>query len=166
MGESEIRAVFVPSLVRADDTIEGLGIYSTEKKALDVLRHTLGRRTVEGLKEAQLVLWELDESEVAPTPLKHMLANECPICRQKTFWTDAIELNALCYAQSCQAWIEHSDLEEEVVDCGWPPIGFTTQSSNLADALQLLRVYGAKIRGSGEHASKEMFEQLDGGGST
>ena len=160
MTAEQREAVFVPSVLTADGALEGLGIYSTEAKALEVLRDTLRERIAEGLKEAQLVLWELDAADSEAIPLKHMLANLCPVCRQRTFWTDAIEMSALCYLSSCQAWIEDSDIEEDRVDCGWPPIGFTSQSESLAEALSVLRIYGAKIRGSGELAPAEEAEEM------
>lgn len=155
MASADHVAVFVPSIVNSDDVQEGLGIYSTEQKALDVLRDTLRARTAERLKDAQIVLWVLDEAKTPSIPLKHMLAHRCPVCRQPAFWIDAIEMNALCYVRSCQAWVEHSDIETDKVDCGWPPIGFTSQSADLDEALQILKVYGAKMRGSGTMAKEE-----------
>jgi len=145
---NEEKFVFVPSIVTIEGLIEGLGIFSKESSALDVLKNRLNKNWSSGYKEAQLVMWELDSDESKAIPLKHMYANVCPICDERTFWTDAIELNALCYLPTCQAWIESSDIETDKVDCGWPPIGYTSQVDSLADALSSLRTYGAKIRAS------------------
>ena len=145
---SEQKFVFVPSIVTIEGKIEGLGIYSEEPLALDILKNKLRNNWSTGYKEAQLVMWQLNSSESEAVPLKHMYANVCPICDERTFWTDAVELNALCYLPTCQAWIESSDVESEKVDCGWPPIGYTSQVDTLADALTALRLYGARIRAS------------------
>ena len=140
--------VFVPSIVNIDGNIEGLGIYSKESLAFDALKKKISENWSSGYKEAQLVMWTLDSDDSKAVPLKHMSANVCPICDERTFWTDAVEMNALCYLPACQAWIESSDKEMDKIDCGWPPIGYTSQVDTLADALSSLRNYGAKIRAS------------------
>ena len=144
----DIKFVFVPSIVNIDGVLEGLGIYSKESLALDKLKKKISENWSSGFKEAQLVMWTLNSDESEAIPLKHMYAHVCPICDERTFWTDVVEMNALCYLPACQAWIESSDIEEEKVDCGWPPIGFTSQVDSLEDALSSLRTYGAKIRAS------------------
>ena len=140
----EIKFVFVPSIVDIDGIIEGLGIYSEESLALEKLKKKLTDNWSSGYKEAQLVMWTLNSDEKEAVPLKHMYAKVCPICDERAFWTDVVEMNALCYLPACQAWIEHSDIEEDKVDCGWPPIGFTAQLDSLEEALSSLRNYGAK----------------------
>ena len=144
----EIKFVFVPSIVDIDGIIEGLGIYSEESLALEQLKKKLIDNWSSGYKEAQLVMWTLNSDDKEAVPLKHMYAKVCPICDERAFWTDVVEMNALCYLPACQAWIEHSDIEEDKVDCGWPPIGFTAQLDSLEEALSSLRNYGAKIRAS------------------
>ena len=140
--------VFVPSIVNIDGIVEGLGIYSNEKSALEKLRKKISGNWSDGYKEAQLVMWTLDSDSSDATPLKHMYAKTCPICDERTFWIDVVEMNALCYLPACQAWIESSDIEEERIDCGWPPIGFTSHSDSIEGALRELRKYGARIRTS------------------
>lgn len=140
--------VFVPSIVNIEGKMEGLGIYSDENLAFDKLKRKIGENWSSGYKEAQLVMWTLDSDETKAVPLKHMYANVCPICDERTFWTDVVEMNALCYLPACQAWIESSDRETDKIDCGWPPIGYTAQVDTLEDALTSLRIYGAKIRAS------------------
>lgn len=140
--------VFVPSLINIDGVIEGLGIFSDEKLALDKLNKKIREHWSMGYKEAQLVMWTLDSDDSEAVPLKHMYANTCPICDERTFWTDVVEMNALCYLPACQAWIESSDIEEGQVDCGWPPIGYTSFSDSIDGALDSLRKYGARIRTS------------------
>jgi hypothetical protein len=134
--------------VNIDGILEGLGIYSKESFAFDVLKNKIRKNWSSGYKEAQLVMWTLDSDESKAVPLKHMYAHTCPICDERTFWTDVVEMNALCYLPACQAWIESSDKEIGKVDCGWPPIGYTSQVDSLEDALLSLRNYGAKIRAS------------------
>lgn len=140
--------VFVPSVVNIDGEIEGLGIYSNENSALEKLKKKISENWSEGYKEAQLVMWTLDSDSSEAVPLKHMYAKTCPICDERTFWTDVVEMNALCYLPACQAWIESSDIEEGRIDCGWPPIGFTSFSDSIEGALTSLRKYGARIRTS------------------
>ncbi|HJM45106.1 MAG TPA: hypothetical protein QF644_04070 [Candidatus Poseidoniaceae archaeon] len=140
--------VFVPSIVNIEGKMEGLGIYSEEALAFEKLKKKIGDNWSSGYKEAQLVMWTLDSDETKAVPLKHMYANVCPICDERTFWTDVVEMNALCYLPACQAWIESSDIETDKIDCGWPPIGYTAQVDNLEEALTSLRIYGAKIRAS------------------
>ena len=138
---------FVPSIENEEGDLMGLGIFSTEELANDVLRKYLKNAWMVKLKSAQVVVWEVDVAgKDGSVVLRHMIPKTCPVCERECFWIDAINYNALCYADTCQAWIEEGTINPEQVDCGWPVVGFIAHCENIDDALNLLDKFGARIR--------------------
>ena len=138
---------FVPSIENEEGDLMGLGIFSTEERANDVLREYLKNAWMVKLKSAQVVVWEIDiAGKDGSVVLRHMIPKTCPVCERECFWVDAINYNALCYADTCQAWIEEGTINPEQVDCGWPVVGFIAHCENIDDALNLLDKFGARIR--------------------
>ena len=139
--------VFVPSIEKMDGELMGLGIFSSEENANEILKEYLKNAWMVKLKSAQVVAWEVDVAgQNGSIVLRHMIPKSCPVCERESFWIDAINYNALCYAETCQAWIEEGTINPEQVDCGWPVVGFIAHCENIDDALNLLDRFGAKIR--------------------
>ena len=107
----EIKRVFVPSVVEEDGSNLGLGCFSTEKVAWQVLRTFLKKSEEMLLTNCSVVIWDIDRvGEEAMTVLATMECKDCPVCSRRTFWIDLENFSALCHGSACSAWIEENTL--------------------------------------------------------
>ena len=99
--------VFVPSVKEDDGNTIGLGCFSTEEIAWEVLRAFIKKSEQMNLDSCSVVIWEVDiVGEDAMTVLSTMKCMDCPVCGRRTFWIDADNFSALCHGTACSAWIE------------------------------------------------------------
>ena len=93
----DIQRVFVPSVTEVDGGTIGLGCFSTEKVAWEVLRTFLRRSDEMLLSSSSVVIWDIDRvGEDAMTVLSTMECKDCPVCSRRTFWVDLENFSALC----------------------------------------------------------------------
>tara|TARA_B110000459_G_C16322992_1_gene364417 strand:- start:105 stop:620 length:516 start_codon:yes stop_codon:yes gene_type:complete len=165
----DVQRVFVPSVTEEDGNTIGLGCFSTEKVAWEVLRTFLKRSEQMLLINSSVVVWDIDRiGEDAMTVLATMDCKDCPVCSRRTFWIDLEHFSALCYGSSCSAWIEENTIDPELIDCGWPTIRFLKQNKSIDDAVMELYKLGDKLKAAGvreqvsgtaEQMMQEHFEQ-------
>ena len=165
----DIQRVFVPSVTEEDGGTIGLGCFSTEKVAWEVLRTFLKRSDEMLLTSSSVVVWDVDRvGEEAMTVLATMECKDCPVCSRRTFWIDLENFSALCYVNSCSAWIEENTIDPELIDCGWPAIRFLKQNKSIEEAVRELYKLGDRLKaagvaeqvsGSAEKMMEEHFEQ-------
>ena len=167
MADAE-REVFVPSVEQGDGIVVGLGIFSTEKIAMSVLKDFLKRTEQMDLISAEMTRWVIDIIGHEGSNLLFRMANRrCPVCERNTFWIDLVSFNAMCYGSGCGAWIE--DNIEEIIDCGWPPLRFLHQSPTVESAMTELGKMGARLKAAGQAdsdlAAKAFLEEYGEEGS-
>ncbi|MDA8718333.1 hypothetical protein N9M09_03865, partial [Candidatus Poseidoniales archaeon] len=81
--------VYVPSATEADGTAIGMGCFSTEEIAWQVLKTFLGKSEQMSLTEASVVAWDVDVlGEDGMTVLSSLEGKICPVCQRRTFWVD------------------------------------------------------------------------------
>ena len=82
----EVKRVFVPSVVEEDGVTLGLGCFSTEEVAWQVLRTFLKKSEQMLLTNCSVVMWDIDRvGEEAMTVLSTMECKDCPVCSRRTF---------------------------------------------------------------------------------
>ncbi|MAU74014.1 MAG: hypothetical protein CBC92_003955 [Euryarchaeota archaeon TMED132] len=165
----DIQRVFVPSVTEEDGGTIGLGCFSSEKVAWEVLRTFLKRSEEMLLSSSSVVIWDVDRvGEEAMTVLATMECKDCPVCSRRTFWIDLENFSALCHGSACSAWIEENTVDPEIIDCGWPTIRFLKQSKSIEEAVKELYKLGDRLKaagvgeqvsGSAEQLMQEHFEQ-------
>ena len=165
----DIQRVFVPSVTEEDGGTVGLGCFSSEKVAWEVLRTFLKRSEEMLLSSSSVVIWDVDRvGEEAMTVLATMECKDCPVCSRRTFWIDLENFSALCHGSACSAWIEENTVDPEIIDCGWPTIRFLKQNKSIEEAVKELYKLGDRLKaaGVGEQVSgaadqlmQEHFEQ-------
>ena len=150
MADSPSR-VFVPTAVEADGKAIGMGCFSSEETAWQVLRTFLKKSELMNLKSASIVIWEIDiVGDDAMTVLSTIECKPCPVCKRNTFWLDLSQFSALCHGTSCAAWVEESTVEPGIIDCGWPAIQFLKQTSSIEDAFKELYKLGDRLTAAGQ----------------
>jgi len=164
----DIQRVFVPSVTEEDGGTIGLGCFSTEKVAWEVLRTFLKRSEEMLLTSSSVVVWDIDRvGEEAMNVLATMECKDCPVCSRRTFWIDLENFSALCHGSACSAWIEENTVDPEIIDCGWPTIRFLKQSKSIEEAVRELYKLGDRLRAAGVSeqnsvsAEKLMQEHLE-----
>jgi len=146
----DIQRVFVPSVTEEDGGTIGLGCFSTEKVAWEVLRTFLKRSDEMLLRSSSVVIWDVDRvGEEAMTVLATMECKDCPVCSRRTFWIDLENFSALCYGSACSAWIEENTVDPEIIDCGWPTIRFLKQNKSIEEAVRELYKLGDRLKAAG-----------------
>ena len=166
MGEQMSR-VFVPSVTEEDGGTIGLGCFSTEDTAWQVLRAFLKKSEQMLLTSCSVVVWEIDiVGEEAMTVLSTMECKDCPVCGRRTFWIDVDNFSALCHGTACSAWIEENTVDPEIIDCGWPTIRFLKQNKSIDEAVEALFRLGDRLKSVGdtrmdESAAETMLEETD-----
>ena len=165
----DIQRVFVPSVTEEDGGTVGLGCFSSEKVAWEVLRTFLKRSEEMLLSSSSVVIWDVDRvGEEAMTVLATMECKDCPVCSRRTFWIDLENFSALCHGSACSAWIEENTVDPEIIDCGWPTIRFLKQNKSIEEAVKELYKLGDRLKaagggeqvsGSAEQLMQEHFEQ-------
>ncbi|MBL6891076.1 MAG: hypothetical protein ISR22_03395 [Candidatus Poseidoniaceae archaeon] len=165
----DIQRVFVPSVTEEDGGTIGLGCFSSEKVAWEVLRTFLKRSEEMLLSSSSVVIWDVDRvGEEAMTVLATMECKDCPVCSRRTFWIDLENFSALCHGSACSAWIEENTVDPEIIDCGWPTIRFLKQNKSIEEAVKELYKLGDRLKaagvgeqvsGSAEQLMQEHFEQ-------
>jgi len=167
MGES-ISRVFVPSVTEEDGNTLGLGCFSTEEVAWQVLRTFLNKSEQMLLTRCSVVVWDIDiVGEEAMTVLSNMECKDCPVCSRRTFWIDTDNFSALCHGTACSAWIEENTVDPEIIDCGWPTIRFLKQNKSIDEAVEELFKLGDKLKSAGaERMAKEKAENIIGKNNT
>ena len=140
------KRVFVPSILEADGNAIGLGCFSTEQIAWEVMKTFLSKSEQMNLQQATMIAWDIDVvGEDGMTVLSTLEGKICPVCQRRTFWVDLEHLSALCYGSQCSAWIEQSTVDPEIIDCGWPPLRFLKQVKEIEEAYNELRTIGADV---------------------
>ncbi|RJU82303.1 MAG: hypothetical protein DWB99_04615 [Candidatus Poseidoniales archaeon] len=164
----DIQRVFVPSVTEEDGGTIGLGCFSTEKVAWEVLRTFLKRSEEMLLTSSSVVVWDIDRvGEEAMNVLATMECKDCPVCSRRTFWIDLENFSALCHGSACSAWIEENTVDPEIIDCGWPTIRFLKQNKSIEEAVRELYKLGDRLRAAGVSeqnsvsAEKLMQEHLE-----
>ena len=158
MGEPS--RIFVPSVIQVSGEALGLGMFSQEETAWQVLRTFLKKSHVMELKEASVVVWDVDViGDQAMNLLSHIHCRQCPVCKRQTFWMDIDQYSALCYGEACEAWIEESEYEDEKINCGWPQTRFIKQNNSLEEALKELSRIGDEIEAAGHTEEDEEMER-------
>ena len=165
----DIQRVFVPSVTEEDGGTVGLGCFSSEKVAWEVLRTFLKRSEEMLLSSSSVVIWDVDRvGEEAMTVLATMECKDCPVGSRRTFWIDLENFSALCHGSACSAWIEENTVDPEIIDCGWPTIRFLKQNKSIEEAVKELYKLGDRLKaagggeqvsGSAEQLMQEHFEQ-------
>jgi len=161
--------VYVPSVEQRDEVVVGLGVFSTEKIALSILKDFLKRSEQMDLISAEMTKWEIDIVGQEASSLLMRLANrQCPVCERGAFWLDLKSFNAQCYASGCGAWIEDNIHDEDIIDCGWPPLRFLHQASTVEIAMKKLEEMGARLKAAGQAnsmlASQALLNEYDEAG--
>ena len=158
----EISRVFVPSVVEENGDTLGLGCFSSEEVAWQVLRALLKKSEEMLLIKSSVVVWDIDiVGEEAMTVLSSMECKDCPVCSRRTFWIDIDNFSALCYGSACSAWIEENTIDPEIIDCGWPTIRFLKQNKSIDEAVETLFRLGDRLKSAGEEKlSQEDTEAL------
>ena len=155
MGEPVSR-VFVPSVTEEDGGTIGLGCFSTEDTAWQVLRAFLRKSEQMLLNSCSVVVWDVDiVGEDAMTVLSTMECRDCPVCGRRTFWIDVDNFSALCHGSACSAWIEENTVDPEIIDCGWPTIRFLNQNKSIEEAGEALFKLGDRLKAVGEERMSE-----------
>ena len=155
MGEPVSR-VFVPSVTEEDGGTIGLGCFSTEDTAWQVLRAFLKKSEQMLLNSCSVVVWDVDiVGEDAMTVLSTMECRDCPVCDRRTFWIDVDNFSALCHGSACSAWIEENTVDPEIIDCGWPTIRFLKQNKSIEEAVESLFKLGDRLKAVGEERMSE-----------
>ncbi len=154
--------VFVPSVIEENGNSLGLGCFSSEDVAWQVLRAFLKKSEQMLLVKCSVVVWDVDiVGEEAMTVLSSMECKDCPVCSRRTFWIDVDNFSALCYGTACSAWIEENTVDPEIIDCGWPTIRFLKQNKSIEEAVEALFKLGDKLKSAGEERlSQEDAESL------
>ena len=154
--------VYVPSAVEEDGTVVGMGCFSSQETALNVLRSFLKKSHQVPLQRASVAAWDLDVvGDDAVTVLSEYECRTCPVCNRTTFWIDVERFKAKCYGSACGAWIEESAVEAGVIDCGWPPTRFAEQVKEIDEAMRSLRRIAARAEAAGLSATDERFSEKD-----
>ena len=167
----EVQRVFVPSVTEEDGGTIGLGCFSTEKVAWEVLRTFLKRSEEMLLTSSSVVAWDRDRvGEEDMTVLATMDCKDCPVCSRRTFWIDLEHFSALCHGSACSAWIEENTIDPEIIDCGWPTIRFLKQSKSIEEAVKELYKLGDRLKAAGvkeqvsgtaEQMMEDHFQQVE-----
>ncbi len=146
----EIQRVFVPSVVEQDGDTIGLGCFSSEETAWQVLRAFLQKSEQMLLTKSSVIIWDVDRvGEDGMTVLSTMECKDCPVCLRRTFWVDLDNFSALCHGSACSAWIEENTIDSEIIDCGWPATRFLKQNKSIEEAVRELYRLGDKLRAAG-----------------
>ena len=99
--------IYVPSAVEEGGAVVGMGCFSTQETALNVLRSFLKKSHQVPLERASIASWDIDVvGDDAVTVLSEYECRVCPVCHRTTFWIDIERFKAMCYGSACGAWIE------------------------------------------------------------
>ncbi|MCH1536914.1 MAG: hypothetical protein L7S48_00675 [Candidatus Poseidonia sp.] len=151
--------IYVPSAVEEGGAVVGMGCFSTQKTAMNVLRSFLQKSHQVALERASIASWEVDVvGDDAVTMLSEFECRICPVCHRTTFWIDVERFKATCYGSACAAWIEESSIEADVINCGWPPTQFSEQVETIDDAMRSLRRIAARAEAAGLSALDSNFQ--------
>lgn len=159
---SEVSRVYVPTVLETEGNAIGLGCFSSEQIAWQVLRSFLKKSEQMSLESASIVIWDVDViGHEAMTELTNLVVKSCPVCLRKTMWFDLDQFSAICYGTACSAWIEENVHTPEIIDCGFPPTQFLKQAKSIDEAMTELGIVGSKIRSAGEDVSASMYDSSD-----
>jgi len=146
--------VYVPSAVEQSGAVVAMGCFSSQETALNVLRSFLKKSHQVVLERASIAAWEVDVvGDEGVMILSEFECKLCPVGHRTTFWIDVERFKALCYGTACGAWIEESNVEAGVIDCGWPPTQFAEQVERIDDAMRALRRLAAQVEAAGQSSS-------------
>ncbi len=158
--------VYVPSAVEANGDVVGMGCFSSQATAVNVLRDHLKRSHQVALERASIAAWEVDVVGIdAVTVLSEYECRICPVCHRTTFWIDLERFKAHCYGASCGAWVEESSVEADVINCGWPPTQFSEQMDSVENAMQALRRIAARAEAAGVAVTDPVFHTGEDAGA-
>lgn len=155
----DFQRVYVPTAIETEGPAIGMGMFSSEETAWQVLRAFLKKSNLMDLKSASVVAWDVDViGEEAMTILSELECMECPVCKRNTFWVDIANLSALCHGSSCEAWIEESIHDEEKVDCGFPQTQFLKQTKDIKEAFTELAKIAVVLESAGRVPDASLVE--------
>ena len=159
MDEPVIGEVFVPTVEEEGGNIIGLGIFSSEKIALNVLKDYFKHSWKGKIVSANLARWQVDLiGQDALTLLAKWSCQVCPICDRPTFWIDLDSFSALCHGTACGAWMEDNIHETEIIDIGLPAIRWLHQARSIKKAMSEFRKKAAEMRSAGGDVDDEMVD--------
>jgi hypothetical protein len=151
----DVQRIFVPSVIEEGGGTIGLGCFSSEKIAWDVLRALLKKSEEMLLTDCSVIIWDIDRvGQDAMTVLSTMECKDCPVCSRRTFWVDLENFSALCHGSACSAWIEENTVDHEIIDCGWPAIRYLKQSKSIEEAVKELYKLGDRLKAAGVSAQE------------
>ena len=158
-----VAEVFVPTVEEKSGTIIGLGVFSTEKIALNVLKDYFKHSWKGTIVSANMARWDVDIiGHDGLTLLAKWSCQECPMCQRPTFWIDLDNFSALCYGSACGAWMEDNIYEEEIIDIGLPSIRWLHQSRSIKRAMIEFRKKAAEMRSAaGDIDDETVLDSLE-----
>ena len=153
MEEPVVGEVFVPTVEEEGGNIIGLGVFSSENIAMNVLKDYFRHSWKGKILSANLARWEVDLiGHDGLTLLAKWSCQICPMCERPTFWIDLDHFSALCYGTACGAWMEDNMYEEDVIDIGVPSIRWLHQSRSIKQAMIEFRKKKVEMRAAaGDH---------------
>ena len=87
--------IYVPSAVEEGGAVVGMGCFSSQKTAMNVLRSFLKKSHQVPLERASIASWEVDVvGDDAVTMLSEFECRICPVCHRTTFWIDVERFKA------------------------------------------------------------------------
>ena len=159
MEEPVVAEVFVPTVEEADGNVIGLGVFSSERIANNILKEYFKHSWKGSIVSANLTRWQVDlVGEDAITVLAKWSCQNCPICARPTFWIDLDNFSALCHGTACGAWMEDNIHEEDVIDIGLPSIRWLHQARSIKQAMIEFRKKAAEMRAAGGEPDEEMVD--------
>lgn len=147
MEEPRVDEVFVPTVEEEGGNIIGLGVFSSEKIATNVLKDYFRHSWKGSIISANLARWEVDIiGHDGLTLLAKWSCQICPMCDRTTFWIDLDSFSALCYGTACGAWMEDNIHDSEVIDIGVPTIRWLHQARSIKQAMIEFRKKKAEMK--------------------
>jgi hypothetical protein len=167
---SDLKQVFMPSVVNVDEVPTPLGVTSKESDAWDVLRAFFARAENTEYVEAYVEVWEIDYVGEEPnTELGRMRRRPCPICERSSFWEELDEPNykgvrngksGRCHRPECSAWVDENNVEEGRWDCGWPAAQWTKRAESYNLGVRGLVEMRGAVTASGRKRHSTMSSEL------
>ncbi len=158
MEEPVVGEVFVPTVEEEGGNVIGLGVFSSESIAMNVLKDYFKHSWRGKIISANLAKWEIDLiGHDGLTLLAKWSCQVCPMCERPTFWIDLDSFSARCYGTACGAWMEDNIHEEDVIDIGVPTIRWLHQSRSIKQAMIEFRKKKAEMRAAGGDPDDEVI---------
>ncbi len=171
---TDLRQVFMPSVINTDGERTELGLVTQEEDAWAVLRAFFARAEETDCIAATIDVWEVDYVGEEPrTELAYLQRRPCPICERSSFWSEMGEANfkgdkqplsGRCYRLECASWVEPNNIEVDRFDCGWPAAPWTKRCESFNLGIRGLVEMRGAVTASGRRRrstmSKELMDEL------